>query len=138
MLHASAIAVGLLLCALRPAPSFAQDTESQPDFVGDPDTATRCVSLRAIDKTDILDDGNILFYMRGGEVYVNHLPHGCPGLKLADTFMYRTPIDSICSVDIITVLERLGVSLRPGASCGLGLFYPIDKTLAREMSRRSR
>jgi hypothetical protein len=133
------MAAGLLLCAVLSGPSLAQDTEteSQPEF-GDADKATRCVHSRYIDKTDVLDDGNILFYMRRGEVYINHMPNRCPGLRHGDVFTYQTSSSELCSVDMITVLERFGTSLRQGATCPLGLFYPIDAKLAQEMSKRSR
>lgn len=42
--------------------------------------AEHCVSLRRIDRTEVVDDRNILFHMRGGNVYLNNLPHKCPGL----------------------------------------------------------
>ncbi len=43
-----------------------------------------CISLTQLDRTDIIDDRNILFYMRGKEVYLNQLPHRCPGLRMSD------------------------------------------------------
>ena len=30
-----------------------------------------CISLTHLDRTDIIDDRNILFYMRGNEIYLN-------------------------------------------------------------------
>lgn len=106
--------------------------------ISNPDKADRCVDLNWIDHTDIVDDGFILFHMRNKKVYLNVLPHSCPGLKSAGTFMYRIPIMRLCNVDVITVLDHIGGEFYPGASCGLGLFYPIDKKLAKELKNRTK
>ncbi len=90
-----------------------------------------CVNLRRIDRTDVVDDRNILFYMKGGDVYVNRLPHSCPGLRWEKAFMYRTSLSQLCDVDIITTLDNMGFGFRPGMSCGLGMFHPISKETAK-------
>ena len=78
----------------------------------------RCVSLRHIRSTRVLDGETILFEMRGGTDYVNRLPRRCPGLGFHKSFGYRTGINQVCDLDVITVLE----SGRRGATCGLGKF----------------
>lgn len=88
--------------------------------------ARTCVPLQSISRTDVIDDRTILFYVRGGEIYVNRLPRRCPGLKRADSFMYETSLSQLCNVDIITVLRRFGPGFNRGASCGLGVFEPIS------------
>ena len=47
--------------------------------LGEPE---RCVSLHRIRSTDVIDDQNILFNMKGGKIYRNHLPRKCHGLKI--------------------------------------------------------
>lgn len=84
----------------------------------------RCLPIKSIKQTKVVDDQNILFYVSGGKVYTNHLPHSCSGLASADTFKYKTSQSELCNVDVITVLHRAGGSLMPGASCGLGEFAP--------------
>jgi len=98
--------------------------ESMEQVSGPPE---QCVRLSSIDHTDVLDDQNILFYMRGKDVYLNHLPYPCSGLRVNDTFMYRTSLNQLCNVDIITVLDNIGFGFSPRNSCGLGLFYPVSK-----------
>ena len=102
-----------------------------------PDDADRCVDLNRIDRTDIIDDSFIVFYMRNKKIYLNVLPRSCPGLKSADTFMYRLSIFRLCDLDVITVLNRMGGGFYPGPTCGLGLFYPIDKETAKQITKRS-
>ena len=91
------------------------------------DRGKRCISLARIDRTHVLDDYNILFYMRGKKVYINKLPHKCHGLRRADSFMYKTSLSQLCDLDIITALDNIGFGFSRGASCGLGTFYPITR-----------
>lgn len=96
--------------------------------------AEHCVSLRRIDRTEIVDDRNILFHMRGDEVYLNRLPHKCPGLRSNDPLMYRSAIGQLCDLDIITILHDSGFGFRSGPSCGLGMFHPISETEAQQLT----
>ena len=116
----------------------------------DPDMPQTCVQMQRIDHTHIIDDRNILFYMHGKKIYHNQLPHRCAGLKIAGTFMYRTSLNSLCNVDIITVLRQSGGGFSPGPSCGLGMFKPVtarrggtakgqkSRSGSRERGRRNR
>jgi hypothetical protein len=95
--------------------------------------AERCINIHRIRNTEVVDDSNILFYERGDRVYLNRLPHRCPGLRVNRTFMYRTSMSQLCDLDIITVLYDQGFGFMPGASCGLGRFYPITMLEADAM-----
>lgn len=88
---------------------------------------TNCVSLSAVDRTEVLDDSTIMFYMNNGRMYMNELPHRCPGLREDGTFMYRVSTTQLCNIDVITVLERFGAGFMQGASCGLGKFQPVSE-----------
>jgi hypothetical protein len=90
-------------------------------------TPRDCVILSDIRQTVVLDDRTILFYMRGGKktVYRNYLPNQCPNLAREGRFAYQVPVNRLCSVDLITVLEQFGPSLGPGFTCRLGSFYPV-------------
>ncbi len=86
-----------------------------------------CVMLRSIDRTDVIDDYNILFYMRGPDIYHVRLPNRCPGLRIADSFMYSTSLNVLCDLDIIRPLRNFGGGFRPGVGCGMGRFRLITK-----------
>jgi hypothetical protein len=86
-------------------------------------TPEDCVILRRIDRTEVVDDTTILFYMRGGEIYRNSLERTCPDLERVNSFSYRTSTNRLCSVDTITVFDP--ISNVPGFTCGLGDFRPI-------------
>jgi hypothetical protein len=94
-----------------------------------------CVRINDIDDIVIVDADTLIFRMRGDTVFRNDLPHRCPGLRRNDTLMYRSSVGSLCSVDMVTVLEDWGFGFAPGASCGLGMFHPITEQIADEMLR---
>ncbi|HEX5046154.1 MAG TPA: hypothetical protein VFX89_03455 [Gammaproteobacteria bacterium] len=87
--------------------------------------ARRCVALTNIDRTEVVDDGTVLFHMRNGDVYRNVLRHECPTLKNRDQFAYRANAAQLCRSDLITVLERRGAGFAPGPSCSLGSFEAV-------------
>jgi hypothetical protein len=88
----------------------------------------RCVARSSIDRTEIVDDGTILFRMRNGDVYRNVLRHECPTLKSRDQFAYRVNTAQLCSADLITVLERNALGFARGPSCSLGTFAPVGSS----------
>jgi hypothetical protein len=98
-----------------------------------PEDMVNCVSLSQVDRTEVIDDTTILFYMRGNRIYRNVLPHRCPGLNREQAFMYRVTTSQLCNVDVITVLDRIGAGFMPGASCGLGKFQPISEAAVEEL-----
>lgn len=87
----------------------------------------RCVSISRIARTDVLDHQNVIFYMRGGQIFRNWLPRRCAGLNNRDPFSYRTTISQLCNSDTITILDAAAFGSLQGASCGLGGFYPVTK-----------
>ena len=93
----------------------------------------KCVSVSRIDTTRVLDDRNVLFFMRGGKIYRNFLPRRCPGLSRRDAFSYRTSSSRLCDVDTITLLQLAGSGFIPGPSCGLGKFYPVTEQEAEAL-----
>jgi hypothetical protein len=100
-----------------------------------------CIPVNRIRNTDILDDRRIVFYLYGSEMYLNRLPHRCPGLRSADAFSYDVRTSRLCNVDTISVLENFGGRIREGVRCGLGKFETIDEAqlaLMREQDEEER
>ncbi len=83
-----------------------------------------CLALRRIRDTRVLSDQVIDFRLLGGRTYRNTLPASCPGLGFEERFAYKTSLDRLCSVDVITVLRAGGPP--QGPSCGLGRFQEIE------------
>lgn len=100
----------------------AEPPATSPAVSGPPQS---CVLIQNIRETRVVDDATIDFVMRNGEVLRNTLPNRCPQLGFQRAFSYRTSINQLCSVDIITVIQQVGGGLQRGPSCGLGKFTPI-------------
>jgi len=80
----------------------------------------RCLPISHIDRIEIIDDETLRFHMRGGQDYINRLPHRCAGLKSRGTFMHATSTQNYCDLDTITQLDTT-IGMRLG-SCPLGKF----------------
>ena len=122
--HIGKLFYGLL--ALVPlAPLSAQGPDdSEP---------VKCIRLAAIDRTEIIDDRRIAFHMRNREIYVNNLDHACPDLRRDRAFGYQTSTGRLCSVDVITILDRFASGLSRGATCRLGMFSPVTEDMLAMM-----
>ena len=114
------VTAGLLLTWAYP--SVAQEDEPSYD-----ENTRECINLRQIRRTEVVDDRNILFYMRGATVYHNILPRQCGGLAREDRFSYQTSIGRLCRMDSIRVLYNNPYGLREGNRCSLGVFHKITK-----------
>ena len=98
-----------------------------PAFASQSDMPERCLQLSRLETTDVLNNHQILFETAGKHYYLNTLPYPCPTLRRDSTLLFRTSIDMVCDVDVVTVLEEFGWGLQPQASCGLGKFVPLDQ-----------
>ena len=120
------LVASMALASMAGAQDGESDAGSEVDDVLSSGTE-RCVSLSRIRRTDIIDDETIVFYLRGGDIFINSLPRTCPGLERNDRFMYEVNQTRLCSTDWITVIEGFGVSRQRGFTCRLGEFSPITE-----------
>lgn len=90
-------------------------------------TPERCISLLSLERTDVVDDRTIIFHMRNGRMYLNHLSRECPGLAREKRFMYSPTSTKLCEVDAVTVIEKWGFGFTRGFTCSLGPFHPISQ-----------
>jgi len=97
--------------------------------------AKSCLSLWTIENLVILDNRNIAFRMKNGDYYLNQLPQNCPMLDRTRAIMYQTPLTSLCSLDIITVLDNVAGGFQSLGSCGLGKFQPTNKEDIQRLKR---
>lgn len=95
--------------------------------------AKDCLQLLRVDHSSVVDDQNILFYLKNGDIYLNHLAHPAIGLDANQPFMHETTIGQICRNDTITVLEERVFGFMRGASSTLGSFEPIDEARAQRL-----
>ncbi len=79
-------------------------------------TGKVCLSTLQIKKQNILTDQDIQFEMNNGDVWVNHLPNRCSGLRSQGGFAWNVHNATVCSSqEIIHVLNN-------GGSCAIGDF----------------
>jgi hypothetical protein len=114
--------IAALAFAAIAAPGAAKDRNQVPEATPDGKPES-CIQTSSIRETHVHGDSVIDFVMNGGKVYRNTLPNSCPNLGFEERFAYKTSINQLCSVDIITVLQSPGLSRGP--SCGLGQFQPV-------------
>lgn len=117
------------------APSKSASSESTQS---ESPESKRCLSLIGIRDMTVIDKSTLLFEMPGNKYYVNKLPRACNGLTGNNPIMYRTTSGSLCSLDIITVLDSLGGGYQRGPSCGLGVFTPITAAEAKQLKSKRR
>lgn len=113
------ICLACLLALLTPGPSLADEVKEEK--------ARKCINAGVIRHTRVLDDSNILFYVRGKSIYHNILPRQCTGLAREARFSYRRSTSSLCSHDTIQVLYGSAAGLREGRSCRLGYFRKVTE-----------
>lgn len=87
----------------------------------------QCINASVIRSTRILDDANILFYVRGNAVYRNMLSRQCKGLLREGRFSYRRTTSSLCKHDFIRVLYATARGMEEGPACTLGNFYKVTE-----------
>lgn len=96
-----------------------------------------CLGLLQIDNIEYKDNRNIVFKMVNGDYYVNQLPYSCPNLSMNNAIMYKTSLNELCNLDIITVLDTIGGGYEQVGACGLGKFKPISKVEYEALRHKS-
>jgi len=103
------------------------DAESSEAIADDSREPERCIRVRSIRRTQVIDDKTIVFFMRNRDIYVNTLQRQCPQLAREDRFAYEARGGNLCNTDFITVLLQFAGRFDPGFTCRLGQFVPADQ-----------
>jgi len=86
-------------------------------------TETKAVCLQAhdVDHTHVLNDHQILFYMRGKKIWLNTLNGRCVTLPFQEGFAWSSDFPEYCAnAETIRVVQS-------GEVCQLGEFTPYEK-----------
>jgi hypothetical protein len=83
-----------------------------------------CINLRDIQSSEIIDDTAIV-YRSGGTLYVNRPRAGADSLDSNDILLTRTYTGSLCSIDIVNLVDRTSRFQRGFVS--LDQFVPYRK-----------
>jgi hypothetical protein len=126
----SAITTAALLGAIGATNVAAQAPAQEP-----PPDAKSCAYLPDIDHTKIVDDRNILFYLRDDTILQNSLREPCYGLRAKNRFTYgSSSLKRLCMGDMITLLTDLSFGgVAPSNTCKLGMFLPVDHDEADDL-----
>ncbi len=90
-----------------------------------PGKPTSCINQPQIDDTEIFDTGDILYRMKNGPDYLNTPSPRCAALRHDRGTISRTPSTSLCSGDILRVVDF--TSHFDYGSCALGEFVPYPR-----------
>ena len=105
----SPVAVALAFLAV---PAFADQAN---------ETKSVCLQADEVDHTHVLNDHQILFYMRGKKVWLNTLRARCITLPVQEGFVWSSAFPEYCAN-----AESIRV-VRSGEVCLLGEFTPYEK-----------
>ena len=115
----------LPLLAILAIPAVA-DEDNSDEVLADQESK-RCISVRSVRSTRVIDDNTVLFYMRGKDIYLNSLRTNCTRLSREGRFSYTVHASSLCELDRIRILMDTGFGLQEGRSCALGRFQPVTR-----------
>ncbi len=87
-----------------------------------------CINLRDIRSSEIVDDTAIVYRMNNGTLFVNR-PQGGGLLDRDDILVTRTISTRLCSIDIVTLVDR-GSQMFSG-SVALSEFVPYSRLPGR-------
>ena len=114
----------ILLAGMIPLTAYSQE-EPQEDALDD--NFEKCINIRLIRSTSVMDDQNIIFYMNQQKAYLNTLPRRCNGLGREKRFSYSPTSSRLCDFDSIRVLRSGARGMEAGISCRLGVFQPMTR-----------
>jgi len=125
-LSIAGIACGALAAGAIASPEAPTRAERQMERMlagKSPGEPQRCIFLREINGTSIIDQDTILYRVDRRTVYRNEIPGGCPGLQNDRAISTRQPSDiQLCQGESIGVFEpQTGVEY---GRCALGAFVP--------------
>lgn len=120
------IACGALAASAMASPDEPSRTERQMERMlagKSPGEAQRCIFMRDINGTSIIDEDTILYRVDSQTVYRNEIPGGCPGLQDGRAISTRQPSAArLCEGEPIGVFEpQTGVEY---GRCAIGAFVP--------------
>jgi len=93
--------------------------------------ADDCISISHIQRTEVIDERTVLFYMTGRQIKKMTLAFRCPTLTFYKSFSYRTYTTRLCArVDEIVA--------RGGSHCPIADITPISAKDAAELKQAAR
>jgi hypothetical protein len=93
-----------------------------------PTAAKTCVYLPDLDHTKIVNERNILFYLRNGTILQNSMRDTCYGLYPKSRFTYgSSSLKRLCTGDMITLIADVSFGgVASANTCKLGMFLQVS------------
>jgi hypothetical protein len=115
-----------LILAFVTAPVAARAPSMEKMLAGrTPGKPTSCITQSQIDQTTIVDEGAILYQMKGGPDYLNTPTPRCPALRSNSFIVSRTYSNQLCRNDILQIHDQpSGINF---GSCALDDFIPYPR-----------
>jgi len=106
---------------------FSEEIEkllTEPSEMDDYTVMERCLTLRSIRRTRILDDQHIVFEMPSDKLYLVRFKHRCMQLRRDSTLLFDARGSRVCQLDTIRASNSFGVG-NVGPPCSIPGFVPV-------------
>lgn len=117
----AAVATLASAARLSPAERLAKATEGRT--ASEP---VKCLRLRDIRSTQVIEGTAIVYTTLNGTVYVNTPPRGANFLRRDDVLVTDTHSSDLCNIDLVKFIDPTTHAFM--GSVGLGDFVPYKKT----------
>lgn len=118
----AALAVAAIATAARPSPDEQLAKAIEGRIAGEP---IKCIHLRDIRSTRVIDKTAIVYDTLGPTIYVNRPKAGAAFLRDDAILVIDTHSSELCNIDIVKLMDP-GSKMISG-SVGLGDFVPYTK-----------
>ena len=140
---------GCLVAAEESELEFSPEIEKLLNETSDEDAYTnslRCLPVRSVRATRILDDQHVVFEMPRKTYYLVRFEHRCFGLRRDSALIYETRSMQLCRMDPIRAGNATGIGTDIGPPCRIPGFTEVTReqvallsdTLKNQRGRRSR
>ncbi len=110
------------------AEQSAEELMSREPTVDDYAGFTRCIDMKRIRNTKVLDERHLVVEMRSKEYYVVQLARRCPGLRRNRPVMTEPRGRQLCQYDSVRAMYDNGFGgLEPGTRCTIPGFHSVTK-----------
>ena len=122
VLGAALAGLATLASAARSTPAERLEKATAGRTAGEP---VKCIRLRDIRSTEVIEKTAIVYTMLDGTVYVNTPPRGAAFLRRDDVPVTDTHSSDLCDIDIVKFIDPTTKAFM--GSVGLGKFVPYAK-----------
>lgn len=109
----------------RVFPAEIEKLLTEPSEMDDYTVMERCLTLRSIRRTRILDDQHIVFEMPSDKLFLVRFKHRCMQLRRDSTLLFDVRGSRVCQLDTIRASNSFGVG-SVGPPCSIPGFVSVS------------